>query len=74
MKTKEIRLKLIEDDTKLTLPEGIFDTINNEETSSLISDEQYQKVEEARTEYLSGKSSTSSWDEVEKHLIAKYGL
>jgi len=81
MKTKEIRQKLIvdfgkliEDDTKLTLLEGVFDAINNEESSSIVSGEQYLKIEEARTEYQSGRGSTSSWEEVEKRLIAKYGL
>lgn len=81
MKTKEIRLKLIvdfgkliEDDTKLALLEGVFDAINKKETSSLVSDEHYQKVAEIRAEYLSGNSPVSSWEEVEKRLIAKYGL
>ena len=81
METKELRKKLIvnfskfiQDDAKLEVLEGVFDAINFEETSSLVSDEQYLKVEEARTEYLSGANSASSWEEVEHRLNAKYGF
>jgi hypothetical protein len=81
METKELRKKLIidfgkfiQDDTKLEVLEGVFDAINNEDSISLISDEHYLKVEEARTEYLSGISSASSWEEVENRLNAKYGF
>jgi hypothetical protein len=81
MKTKEIRQKgilnfgkLIQDDSKLVVLEGIFDAILNEEKPSLVSDNQYQKVEEARTAYLSGNSSSTSWEDLEKQLNAKYGF
>jgi hypothetical protein len=58
----------------LEVLEGVFDAINNEDSISLVSDEHYLKVEEARTEYLSRISSASSWEEVENRLKAKYGF
>ena len=68
METKELRKKLIvdfskfiQDDTKLEVLEGVFDAINKEESTSLVSDEHYTKVEESRAEYLSDMSSASSW-------------
>lgn len=81
MKTKELRKKLIvnfskfiQDDKKLEVLEGVFDAINNEETTSLVSDEHYFKVEETRNEYLSGANSASSWEELELRLNTKYGF
>ena len=81
MKTKEIRQKgivnfgkLIQDDSKLVVLEGIFDAILNEEKASLVSDNQYQKAEEARTVYHSGNSLSTSWEDLEKQLNAKYGF
>jgi hypothetical protein len=81
METKELRKKLIvdfskfiQDDTKLEVLEGVFDAISNEETTSLVSDAHYLKVEEVRAEYLSRKNLASSWEEVEHRLNAKYGF
>ncbi|MBP6759016.1 MAG: hypothetical protein KA133_07175 [Flavobacterium sp.] len=81
METKALRKKLIvdfskfiQDDTKLEVLEGVFDAINKEESTSLVSGEHYIKVEEARAEYLSDISSASSWEEVEHRLNAKYGF
>ena len=81
METKDLRKKLIlnfskfiQDDTKLEVLEGVFDAINNEESISLVSEEHYLKVEETRTEYLSGTNSASSWEEVELRLNTKYGF
>lgn len=81
METKELRKKLIvnfskfiQDDTKLEVLEGVFDAINNEETSAAVSDEHYLKVEEARIEYFSEVNSVSSWEEVEHRLNTKYGF
>lgn len=81
MKTKEIRQKLIEnfgkliqDDSKLVVLEGIFDAILNEEKASLVSDNHYKKVEEARAEYHSGNSFGTSWEDLEKQLNAKFGF
>ena len=81
METKELRKKLIidfskfiQDDTKLEVLKGVFDAINSEETTSLVSDEHYLKVEEVRVEYLSRTNSVSSWEEVEHHLNSKYGF
>lgn len=81
METKELRKKLIvsfskfiQDDTKLEVLEGVFDAINNEETSTAVSDEHYLKVEETRNEILSGTNSVSSWEEVEYRLNTKYSF
>ncbi|TRX03190.1 hypothetical protein [Flavobacterium gawalongense] len=81
MKTKEIRQelianfgKLIQDDSKLAVLEGVFDAILNDEKASLVSDIHYQKVEEARAEYHSGNSFATSWEDLEKQLNAKYGF
>ena len=81
METKALRKKLIvdfsifiQDDTKLQVLEGVFDAINKEESTSMVSNEHYINVEEARTEYLSDISSASSWEEVEHRLNAKYGF
>ncbi len=81
METKDLRKKLIlnfskfiQDDTKLEVLEGVFDAINNEESTSLVSDEHYLKVEEARAEYYSGANTESSWEEVEHRLNTKYGF
>lgn len=76
METKALRKKLmvdfskfIQDDTKLEVLEGVFDAINKEASTSLVSDEHYVKVEEARTEYFSDIGSASSWEE-EEHRLA----
>jgi len=81
MGSQELRKKLIvdfskfiQDDTKLEVLEGVFDAINNEETTSSVPDEHYLKVEESRAEYLAGIGSASSWEEVELRLNAKYGF
>ncbi|MGO4904319.1 hypothetical protein [Flavobacterium sp. W20_MBD1_R3] len=54
MKTKEIREKgivnfgkLMQNDSKLVVLEGIFDAILNKEKSCLVLNNQYQKLEEA---------------------------
>ena len=82
MEIKELRKKkliidfskFIQDDTKLEVLEGVFDAINNEETTVTVSDEHYLKVEEVRVEYLSKTVAASSWEEVEHRLNAKYGF
>ena len=81
METTQIRKKLIkdfsefiQDDTKLEVLEGVFDAINNEEKNSLVSDEHYNKVSEAREEYFSTNRKSNSWEEVELRLNRKYGF
>ena len=79
METKAIRKKLIsdfgkiiEDDNKVLVLEGVFDAINNDSNNSMVSDVHYLKVEEAREEYLNDKATTISWDDFEKQLLKKY--
>ncbi|PBJ16127.1 hypothetical protein [Flavobacterium sp. ACN6] len=81
METKELRRKLIndfgkfiEDDSKLEILESVFDAINLEEKKSIVPDSHYDIVAEEREKYISGENKTSSWEEVEERLIAKYGL
>jgi hypothetical protein len=79
METKAIRKKIIsdfgkilEDDKKVLILEGVFDAINNEENLSLVPESHYLKVEESREEYLKDKSSAISWEDFEKQLVKKY--
>ena len=79
METKAIRKKLIsdfgkiiEDDNKVLVLEGVFDAINNDSNNSMVSDAHYLKVEEAREEYLNDKATAISWDDFEKQLLKKY--
>lgn len=66
--------KFIEDDSKLEILESVFDAINNDEKKSIVSDSHYDMVAEEREKYISGENKTSSWEEVEQRLSAKYGL
>lgn len=81
MKTKELRQRLIvdfskfiQDDSKLEVLEGVFDAINNEDNSSVVPEGHYTIVAEEREKYFSGKRKSSSWEEVEQRLNAKYGF
>jgi hypothetical protein len=81
METKELRRKLIkdfgrfiEDDSKLEILESVFDAINHDEKKSIVSDAHYDLVAEEREKYLSNERETSSWQEVEQRLNAKYGF
>ncbi|MFN3753954.1 hypothetical protein [Flavobacterium sp.] len=81
MTTKAMRQKLIvdfgkllEDDSKLNVLEGIFDALNKESKDSMVSDDHYIKVAESRAQYLSNSETAMSWDDFEKELIKKYDL
>lgn len=81
METKELRRKLIkdfgkfiEDDSKLEILESVFDAISHDEKKSIVSDAHYDLVAEEREKYLSNERETSSWQEVEQRLNAKYGF
>jgi hypothetical protein len=81
METKELRRKLIqdfgkfiEDDSKLEILESVFDAINHDEKKTIVSDSHYNVVAEEREKYISGENQSSSWEEVEKRLNAKYGF
>jgi hypothetical protein len=81
METKAIRKKLIsdfgkiiQDDSKILVLEGVFDAITNESSESVVPEAHYLIVEEARQEYLKDKSSAISWDDFEKQLVKKYDL
>lgn len=64
--------KIIQDETKLVTLEGVFDSMNAFESSSLIPDEHYKIVEERRKKHLSGKSKGKSWNQLKKDLKNKY--
>jgi hypothetical protein len=81
METQNIRQKLItdfsdfiQDDTKLEVLEGVFDALKKEATTSIVPETHYLKVEEERERYLSQKTSSNSWEEVEKKLKVKHGF
>lgn len=81
MKTKELRRKLmidfgkiLEDESKLELLESIFEAMIRDDESSLIPEKHYLKVEETRENYLSDKSSGTSWEDFENELNSKYGF
>ncbi|WP_163399718.1 hypothetical protein [Flavobacterium fluviatile] len=81
METKELRRKLIkdfgkiiEDDSKLEILESFFDAINYDEKKSIVPDSHYDLVVEERERYISGENQSSSWEEAEKRLNAKYGF
>ena len=66
--------RLIQDDTKLVTLEGVFDSMNAFDSSSLIPEEHYKIVEERRRKHLSGESKGKSWEEVKKGMKDKYGF
>ncbi len=81
MGTIELRKKIIErfnliiqDESKLMVLDGIFDSINIEETTSLVPEEHYNIVEERRRKYHAGETSGLTWDEVKQKLKKKHGF
>jgi len=66
--------KIIEDDSKLMALAGVFDSMNEVESPSLVSDEHYKIVEERRRKYHAGETKGSSWEEVKSNLKKKYGF
>jgi len=81
METQNIRQKLItdfsdfiQDDTKLEVLGGVFDALKKEATTSIVPETHYLKVEEERERYLSQKTFSNSWEEVERKLKIKYGF
>lgn len=81
METNLLRQKLIrdfgrilEDDSKLALLDSVFEAIITDESASSVPENHYQKVEETRENYISGKESGVSWEDFEKQLNSKYGF
>ena len=79
MKTLELRKKIIrdfskfiQDDSKLEILEGVFDSINSENQISVVPDSHYKIIDEARKKYFSGIESANSWEEMELRLNKKY--
>ncbi len=77
----ELRIKIIEqfnlmiqDDSKLVVLDGMFDSLNTIESPSLVSEEHYKIVEKRRRKRLAGKTKGSTWDEVKQKLKDKYGF
>lgn len=73
-KLKEQFIQILNNDSKLTILEGVFDALTTAENSSSISEEHYQIVEERRQKYLSGESKGISWDEIKNGIKGKYGF
>lgn len=79
METLELRKKIIQDfgkfiqdDSKLELLEGVFDSINSESKISIVPDSHYTVLEEARERYFSGIEAAIIWEEMEEKLREKY--
>ena len=65
---------MIQDDSKLVVLDGMFDSLNTIESPSVVSEEHYKIVEERRKKRLTGKTKGSTWDEVKQKLKDKYGF
>lgn len=81
MESVELRNKLIEqfnhviqDDSKLAILDGIFDSITVTAADTLVSEAHYKTVEERRERWLSGETQGLGWAEVKRQLEAKYGF
>lgn len=81
MSAIELRKKIIErfnliiqDESKLMVLDGVFDSMNVEETTSLVPEEHYNIVEERRRKYHAGESNGLTWDELKQKLKNKHGF
>ncbi len=81
MEVLELRKKLIEqfnlflqDDSKLVTLNGIFDSMNAVDSSSLVPDSHYEIVEKRRQEFHAGETKGLTWDEVKLNLKKKNGF
>jgi len=81
MATIELRKSLIErfnriikDDSKLITLDGVFDSLNETESASVVTDEHYNCIEERREKYLTGETKGKTWDEVKRGIKKKYGF
>lgn len=81
METLELRKKIIQDfskfiqdDSKLEILEGVFDSINSENKTSIVPDSHYKIVAKSREKYLSGIETSTSLEEMEQRLNKKYGF
>ena len=81
MATLELRNSLIErfnrmikDDSKLMVLDGIFDAMNAVELPSQVSEEHYRMVEERRAKYQAGETEGKSWEDVKSEIKKKYGF
>lgn len=66
--------RMIKDDSKLMVLDGIFDSMNDVEYPSLVSEEHYKMVEERRRKHLAGETKGKNWDDVKKGIKNKYGF
>lgn len=81
MEVFELRNKLIEqfnlyiqDDSKLEVLEGVFDALNTEDGTSLISEKHYKVIEERRRKHHVGETTSLTWETVKENLHKKYGF
>jgi len=66
--------RMIQDDSKLIVLDGMFDSLNTSESPSIVPEEHYKIVEERRKRHLAGKTKGLSWNEVKQQLKDKYGF
>lgn len=65
---------LIQDDSILAVLEGVFDSINTVDGTSLVPEDHYQIVQERRNKYYAGETDGAAWKEVKQRLKKKHGL
>jgi hypothetical protein len=66
--------RMINDDSKLIILDGIFDSMNILESSSLVSEAHYKVVEDRRKKHISGETKGENWDDVRSEIKKKYGF
>ncbi len=80
MGAKELRDELrdkfslfIQDDSKLFILSGIFDSLNTSTADSLIPEEHYKIVEGRRNDRLAERTKGDNWEDFKEKLKNKYG-
>ena len=81
MESLDLRKKLVEqfnsfiqDDSKLVVLDGIFDSMMTKNSHSVITEEQYNIVEKRHEDRIASKTQGKSWEEVKNVLKQKYGF
>ena len=81
MESIDLRKKLVEqfnsfiqDDSKLVVLDGIFDSMMTKDSHSVITEEQYNIVEKRYEDRIASKTQGKSWEEVKNILKQKYGF
>lgn len=71
-KLKEQFLQILNDETKLSILDGIFDSLTTTFSSLKVSEEHYSLIEERRKKFLAGETTLISWEEIKENIQKKY--